>query len=114
MRTKELSDFIVLDCFGHGIFREYKIDYTTFKQKSNPQEDEKILDQFIEKVFSRHDSGVRKYIEERTVEEFPNHQFEWDKNSYLSRPYKGKEIYISFEKIGKLEFDAFIFNKEPQ
>src|SRR5690606_5623825 len=98
MRTKDISQFLIVDCFGGEPFKHYQILYSTFKEKEEGENLE-LLDQFREEVLStKYTSGLRRYIEERAKGEFPEYEFKWGpRNNYESKPRNGKEIYISFE-----------------
>ena len=110
MGIEKIDSFQIIDSLGPDMFFEYQIGYTTFKEKKNPQDEEEILDQFLESVYSKTNSGVRIYAEKRAKEEWPKYSFKWEKNSYESDSLEGKNIYIHFERMNQVSLDAIIIS----
>lgn len=107
----KMDEFKIFERQGREKFSEYIIIYTTFN-KFEDVTPENIIDQFTENIISPRVSEVKKYLEKKFEDEWPEYRFQQRDCSFKSNHLNDKNIFIQYEKKkGSLSLDAIIVSK---
>lgn len=112
-KFREDNDFYFISKQGMESFEYFNIIYTIFSKMKDPTPKD-IIENFQERILSKNEAGIRRYIEDICKKDWPKYNFEWEQDSYQSNEIDGKNIYVLIDKSPqrKMSIDAIIIKKE--